>query len=369
MNSLRWESNVPTPKVGPGLRGRRGLAPDEVVAQAGTGLLGVFDPLHMRRLSRWVRTCCAIGASLVVGILRAQDFSYTNTNGTITITGYKGAGGNVVIPDTINGLPVTSIGDSALSFVNNLSDQSNLTGLSNMTSVTIPDSVTNLGDAAFAGCPNLATIAIGKGITRIKGGLETSSWGTFQWCSSLTRVTIPDNVTNIGDGVPTKGGPFGAFSGCTSLTNVIVGKGLAYLGDGTFTYSTNLLSVYFQGNAPAFGASVYPAPTSPFFNSSNAIVYYLPGTSGWGPSYAGRPAVLWNPQVQTADGSFGVRQNQFGFNIAGTPDIPFVVEASAQVSAAPWTLLQACTLTNGLLYFSDPQWTNYPGRFYRIRSP
>jgi hypothetical protein len=318
-------------------------------------------------LKRWVRTCCALGASLP-GILHAQDFSYTNTNGTITITHYNGAGGNVVIPDTIDGLPVTSIGDGALSLIN-LSDQSNLTGLSNMTSVIIPDSVTNLGGGAFAGCPNLATITIGKGITSIKGGAGTSSWGTFQWCSSLTRMTIPDNVTNIGDGVGTKGGPFGAFSGCESLTNFIVGKGLAYLGDGTFTYCNNLLGVYFQGDAPLFGASDYPAPTSPFFNATNATVYYLPGTSGWGPSYAGRPAVLWNPQVHTTDANFGVRQNQFGFNVVGTPDIPLVIEASAELAAGPWIPLHASTLTNGLLYFGDPQWTNHPTRFYRIRSP
>jgi len=43
--------------------------------------------------------------------------------------------------------------------------------------------------------------------------------------------------------------------------------------------------------------------------------------------------MLWNPLVQTTDGSFGVRQNQFGFNIAGTPDMPLVIEASA--GAAP----------------------------------
>jgi hypothetical protein len=324
----------------------------------------------MKTLIRWVRTCYAVGAWLLVGVLRAQDFSYTNTNGTITITGYKGAGGDVVIPSTIDSLPVTRIGDGAFSFVNNLSE-SNPTGLSNMTSVTIPDSVTNLGESAFTGCPNLARITIGKGITSIKGGgeLESSSWGTFQWCSSLGRVTIPDNVTNIGDGVGTRGGPFGAFSGCENLTNVIFGKGLAYLGDGTFTYCHNLVGVYFRGDAPPFGASSTPAPTSPFFNATNAIVYYLPGTSGWQPTYAGRPAVLWNPLAQTTDGSLGVRQNQFGFNIAGTPDIPLVVEASADLPAGPWTPLQACTLTNGLLYFSDPQWTNYPRRFYRIRSP
>jgi hypothetical protein len=238
-----------------------------------------------------------------------------------------------------------------------------------MTSVTIPDSVTNLGEGAFTGCPNLANISIGKGIGTIKGGAETPSWGTFQWCSSLARVTIPDNVTNIGDGVGTRGGPFGAFSGCASLTNVIIGKGLGYLGDGTFTYCANLVSVYFEGSAPVFGASQYPAPTTPFFNATNAIVYYLPGTSGWGPTYAGRPAMLWNPQALTTDGSFGVRQNQFGFDIVGTQGIPLVIEASSDPSAASWIPLQSCTLTNGLFYFSDPQWTDHPARFYRIRSP
>src|SRR5258705_12436582 len=88
---------------------------------------------------------CAMGALVLAGELQAQDFSYTNTNGTITITGYTGPGGDVVIPGTIDGLPVTSIGDGALSFINNLSDHRNLTGLSNMTSVTIPNASPNFG--------------------------------------------------------------------------------------------------------------------------------------------------------------------------------------------------------------------------------
>jgi len=118
----------------------------------------------LKWLTRHLEAACAMGALVLAGELQAQDFSYTNTNGTITITGYTGPGGNVVIPGTIDGLPVTSIGDGALSFINNLSDQSNLKGLSNMTSVTIPDGVTNLGEGAFAGCPNLATITIMQGI-------------------------------------------------------------------------------------------------------------------------------------------------------------------------------------------------------------
>jgi hypothetical protein len=70
--------------------------------------------------------------------------------------------------------------------------------------------------------------------------------------------------------------------------------------------------------------------------------------------------------MQTSHASFGVQQNRFGFNITGTAGIPIVVEAS---STGLWAPLQSCTLTNGLIYFSDPQWTNYSSRFYRIRSP
>ena len=300
-----------------------------------------------------------MGALLLAGELHAQDFTYTNTNGTITITGYTGPGGDVAIPAAIDGLPVTGIGDSAFY------------GLTNLTGITIPASVTNLGDAAFAACVNLAHLAIGKGITTIKGGYEQgydkATWGTFMWCSSLTRLAIPDNVTKIGDGITHLGGALGAFYGCSGLTNVTIGKGLAYLGAGAFNYCNNLAGVYFQGNAPTLGIDYFGEDS--FHPDELVTLYYLPGTTGWSSTYAGRPTKLWNPQAQTTDGSFGVRQNQFGFNIAGTPDIPIVIEASAALAAASWIPLQTCTLTNGLLYFSDPQWTNYSSRFYRIRSP
>ena len=106
------------------------------------------------------------------------------------------------------------------------------------------------------------------------------------------------------------------------------------------------------------------------FNGNNTvIVYYIPGTLGWGITLGNRPAVPWNPQAQTGDGSFGVKNNSFGFNIAGNTDIPIVVEASTNLAGGTWNPLQICTLTNGLLYFNDPNRTNYPTRYYRIRSP
>jgi hypothetical protein len=73
--------------------------------------------------------------------------------------------------------------------------------------------------------------------------------------------------------------------------------------------------------------------------------------------------------MQTSDGRFGVQNNQFGFTITGTANIPIVVEGCTNLANARWTALQGCTLTNGSIYFSDAQWTNYAARFYRLCVP
>ena len=59
----------------------------------------------------------------------------------------------------------------------------------------------------------------------------------------------------------------------------------------------------------------------------------------------------------------------FGFNITGAGNMVVVVEACTNLSNPVWQPVQTNTLTGGMSYFSDPQWTNYPGRFYRLCSP
>lgn len=291
-------------------------------------------------------------------VAQSQDFTYTNINGTITITGYNGPGGNVTIPDTISGLSVTRIGTRAFF---------NQTSLSQM---AMGNSVSAIGDYAFGSCSNLANVTIG-------GSVAYLGDHAFDSCISLTSITIPDSVTDIQDG---NAGCFGGcvdggvFSLCTSLTNVVVGEGLAHLGLGAFSGCSNLFSVYFKGNAPTLGFTVvgYVDIFDEVYHQGGtdpSTVYYLPGRTGWGSTLAGRPALLWNPQIQTSDASFGARLNGFGFNITGTSNIPIVIEACTNRGAGSWVPLQSCTLTNGLVYFGDPQWTNYPSRFYRIRSP
>lgn len=272
-----------------------------------------------------------------------------------------------------------------------------------LASVTIPGSVTNIGDYSFRGCTNLASATISDGVTTI--GLQA-----FVVCRRLASVLIPASVTNIGnsafadctamtnisvsaanpayksmDGVlfnkamttliqcpagrsgdynvPAGVAEIGtyAFSGC-GLANIVVPSSVAYVRDYAFHYCVNLLGVYFMGNSP-------PSRATMFTGATLATVYYMPGTTGWTATFSGRPALLWNPQIANSGPSFGVRTNRFGFMITGTSNLVVVVEATTNVVKTNWVAVGTNTLTTGQSYFSDSKWTNYPARYYRLRSP
>ena len=204
----------------------------------------------------------------------------------------------------------------------------------------------------------------------------TGQYGDLAYSSDGSAITIT-GYTGAG--------------GAVAIPAAINGLPVTSIGTLAFAGCTNLTGVFFKGNAPRTGVNL-------FLSASNAIVYYLPGTTGWGARFADHPALLWNPLIQTTGPSFGVGAHGFGFMITGTPDIPIVVEAILDSSAwlnpkqiaamteacslgllpastcsnlanLTWMPLQTGTLTNGSFSFSDPQWTNYPTRFYRLRSP
>jgi hypothetical protein len=79
--------------------------------------------------------------------------------------------------------------------------------------------------------------------------------------------------------------------------------------------------------------------------------------------------MLPNPTILNFEPNFGVQTNQFGFTISWATNIPVVVEACTDLSNPAWTPVGTNTLTDGVSYFSDSQWANYPGRYYRLRSP
>jgi hypothetical protein len=81
-------------------------------------------------------------------------------------------------------------------------------------------------------------------------------------------------------------------------------------------------------------------------------------------------ATLPTAPAQFTDASdIGLGTNPFAFDVTGTSGLAVVVEASASLVNPAWSPLQTNTLNGGSLHFIDPQWTNYPARFYRLRSP
>jgi hypothetical protein len=209
------------------------------------------------------------------------DFQYIEMNGTIRIMCYEGAGGDVVIPLSIAGKPVTSIGFAAFAD----------TGI---TGVTIPGSVSLIRDYAFAHCTELSSIDVDPGNTaycsrdgvlynKNKTTLITYPAGksgaftvpdsvsnimlwAFYGCVGLTGVTIPISVTTIGEF---------AFAQCTGLTSVIIPATVTRMLDEAFSDCTALESAYFYGNAPRFGEFVFAGCASGF------TVYYLAGKKGF----------------------------------------------------------------------------------------
>ena len=208
----------------------------------------------------------------------------------------------------------------------------------------IPDSVVTVDDDAFGYCSRLTSVVIPAGITRIGAY-------TFYSCSSLTNIIIGNNITDIGRY---------AFYECSALKSLVIGNSVTNIGTEVFTYCS-LESVSFRGNAPTFAANV--------FDDYSCTVYYLPGSSGWGTTFAGCATGLWRPKL-LGDKCFGVDAStkQFGFNVTWASGMVVVVESCTNLSNADWVPVQTNTLSNDSFYFSDPGWTNNLSCFYRVRS-
>lgn len=138
--------------------------------------------------------------------------SVTVTGGNILYGAFEGCTGltSITIPDS-----VTSIGDYAFD------------GCKGLTNITIPDRVTNIGRGVFRDCTGLTSVTIPNSVTNI-------SYSAFRNCRGLTSVTIGNGVTSIGSD---------AFYGCHGLTNITIPDSVTSIDQGAFQYCTGLTTV------------------------------------------------------------------------------------------------------------------------------
>lgn len=220
-----------------------------------------------------------MGATFTVTVAAATNtFDFNLTTGTITK--YNGTDTVVVIPSKINGVTVTTIGTDAF------------LGL-NITSVTIPDSVTEIGANAFAGCTNLTSVnyigdwsklTIQSGNPAVEDAANeqlfdfkfilnntavivisykgTAADVTIPSCykgkpvtmidhaafhdnSAVTSVTIPDSVTSISDA---------AFYNCGNLETIHIPVSVTFIGSYAFDDCPNLMTVTYPGSKTQWDA-------------------------------------------------------------------------------------------------------------------
>ncbi|MBR3145487.1 MAG: leucine-rich repeat domain-containing protein, partial [Clostridia bacterium] len=238
-------------------------------------------------------------------------FNYTVNDGEVTITGCTDPVGEITIPSSIDGYPVTSIGGWAFY---------NCTGL---TSVAIPDSVTSIGNYAFEDCTGLESLTVSSGneiyhssgnciietntgelilgcknsIIPNDGSVTSIGDYAFCGCTGLTSITIPDSVTSIGDFAfgytawynnqpdglvyagkvaykykgtcpesviikdGTKGIAGGSFYNCTSLSNITIPDSVTSIGYGAFSGCTGLTSVTIGNSVKSIGDRAFSGCT------------------------------------------------------------------------------------------------------------
>lgn len=178
-----------------------------------------------------------------------DESCFTFSGGTITDYDEANCSLDVVIPSTIGGETVTSVG--GYTFQNN-----------NLTSVSFPNSLTSIGNWAFQN-NDLTSVSFPSGVTSI-GHISFSS-------NQITSVSIPESVTFIGNG---------AFTS-NQLTSISIPSGVTFIGNFTFQ-NNDLTSVTIPGNVTSIGSGA--------FQGNNLTSVSIPG----GVSTIGSTAFRYN---------------------------------------------------------------------------
>ena len=173
-----------------------------------------------------------------------SEFERTVSGNTVTITGYTGSAGSVTVPDKIDGMSVTAIGDNA--FYN-----------SSVSSVKLPDSIRSIGKNAFRNCSSLQSIVLPSGVTTIGSD-------AFHSCTALRTVALPSSLQQLGAQ---------AFYGCYALTGINLPSSLSSMGSSVFydCKSLNRCTVEPNSHLNALGEAT-------FFNCTSLDAFTIPSS-------------------------------------------------------------------------------------------
>ena len=212
----------------------------------------------------------------------APGFNYAAANGSVSITGYSSTNSAVIIPDTLFGLPVTSVAARAfanVNYVTNVSITPNITSLGDgafagtgLNNVSIGSNVTNIGNEVFMNCTSLTniTVAAANPSYSSAGGVlfDKAQFNLIQFPTGLSgNYAIPNGVTNVGDysftysgltnvAIPATVTGIGAsaFYGCAGLTTVFIPAGVTGIGDQAFANCTSLTNITVDAANPDYSS-------------------------------------------------------------------------------------------------------------------
>jgi len=231
-----------------------------------------------------------------------------------------------------------------------------------LTSITIPDSVTNMGGGVFFNCSKLAKIIIGNGVKSIDifnefGGSVRgwSNYGFFEKCISLTSITIPNNVTNIGAR---------AFYGCTSLTSVNIPDSVTGIENQIFAGCTSLTSITIPNSITGIGNGVFR--NEAFVGCTGLTSVTFEGIIDFFTDSSGFPGDL-RAKYLASDGGPGV-YNRFagGETWRKTQSITPPPKPAAATSAAATSATAAPTASTPAVAAPAASGTGTPGLHYTI---
>lgn len=181
-------------------------------------------------------------------------------------------------------------------------------GCRGLTSVTIPSSVTSLGEYCFYDCSGLTSITIPSSVTSLRDAC-------FDGCSGLTSITIPSSVTSLGNN---------CFQDCSRLTSITIPSSVASLGENCFKECGNIETYYFKGALPKRSpngtgisyTSIIKVPKEYLQDYKDAFGYYYKYISAWNPDETGddnKPVT----QCSTPSVSYGEGKLMFACETTG----------------------------------------------------